>query len=112
MVTLGSDWPIAPYDPRGVLAAAQSRRPPGKFDVEPVGPAQVLTAPQAPSGYTLAPAYASGMERSIGPVGVGYLADLTVMSEGPVVVPPEDLPHVPVRMTIVDGRVCHRNEAE
>ena len=26
-LALGSDWPVAPYDPRGVLADAQLRRP-------------------------------------------------------------------------------------
>lgn len=112
VVTLGSDWPIAPYDPRGVLAAAQLRRPAGRTDVAPVGPAQALTALQALSGYTRAPAYAAGTEQSTGRVAAGYLADLTVLAEDPVAVPPQELPHVPVRMTIVDGRIRYRNEAE
>lgn len=111
VVTLGSDWPVAPYDPRGVLAAAQLRRPAGSPDAAPVGPAQALTALQALSGYTRAPAYAAGMENSTGRIAAGYLADLTVLAEDPIAVPPEDLPHVPVRMTIVDGRILHRSEA-
>ena len=112
VVALGSDWPIAPYDPRGVLAAAQLRRPAGKPDAAPVGPAQALTAFQALSGYTRAPAYAAGMEGSTGRVAAGYLADLTVLAEDPIAVPAEDLPHIPVRMTIVDGRIRHRNTDE
>lgn len=112
VVTLGSDWPIAPYDPRGVLAAAQSRRSPGRPDAAPVGPAQGLTALQALSGYTRAPAHVAGMERLTGRVAAGFLADLTVLAEDPLLVPPEDLPGIAVRMTIVDGRICHRDEAE
>ena len=40
VVALGSDWPIAPFDPRGVIAAGQIRRAACRPDVEPVQPAQ------------------------------------------------------------------------
>lgn len=112
VVALGSDWPIAPYDPRGVLAAAQLRRPAREPDAAPVGPAQALTALQALFGYTRAPAHAASTERSSGRVAAGFLADLTVLAEDPLAVPPEDLPHVAVRLTVVDGRICHRSESD
>lgn len=111
VVALGSDWPIAPYDPRGVLAAAQLRRPALSPDVAPVGPAQALTALQALAGYTRAPAHVAGLETSAGRVAAGYLADLTVFAADPLVIPPADLPHVPVRMTVVDGRIRHRDDS-
>lgn len=110
VVTLGSDWPVAPYDPRGVLAAAQLRRPADRPDLAPVGPAQALTARQALSGYTRAPAIAAGMEATSGRLASSYLADLTVWGDDPLVVPPQELPHTPIRMTIVDGRICHRGD--
>ena len=110
VVTLGSDWPVAPYDPRGVLAAAQLRRPADRPDLAPVGPAQALTARQALSGYTRAPAIAAGMEATAGRLASSYLADLTVWGDDPLVVPPQELPHTPIRMTIVDGRICHRGD--
>src|SRR5262249_55683493 len=56
ILTLGSDWPIAPYDPRGVMAAAQLRRPADRPDLGPVVPGQALTPRQALHGYTTAPA--------------------------------------------------------
>jgi predicted amidohydrolase YtcJ len=37
-LVLGSDWPIAPYDPRTVLAAAQLRRPQGGIPTPPGRP--------------------------------------------------------------------------
>jgi predicted amidohydrolase YtcJ len=40
ILTLGSDWPIAPYDPRGVIAAAQLRRPPAAPTSHPSAPAR------------------------------------------------------------------------
>ena len=36
ILTLGSDWPIAPYDPRAIIAAAQLRRPAARPDLGPV----------------------------------------------------------------------------
>ena len=112
VVALGSDWPIAPYDPRGVLAAAQLRRPALSPDTAPVGPAQALTALQALAGYTRAPAHAAGLEESTGRVAAGYLADLTVLADDPLAIPAADLPHVPVRMTVVDGRIRHRDDSQ
>ena len=43
-LALGSDWPVAPFDPRGVIADAQLRRPHGQPDAAPVLPDQALTA--------------------------------------------------------------------
>lgn len=61
MLCLGSDWPIAPFDPRGVMAAARLRRPAARPDLAPVGPGQALSAAQALHGYTAAPAVAAGV---------------------------------------------------
>jgi predicted amidohydrolase YtcJ len=107
VLCLGSDWPIAPFDPRGVLAAAQLRRPPGRPDLGPVAPEQALTAEQALEGYTTAPAYAAGLEGQSGRIRAGFRADLTVLADDPVHVPAEELPAVPVTSTVVDGAL-HR----
>lgn len=107
-VALGSDWPIAPFDPRGIMAAARSRQPAGHPEVPPVVPSQALTPSQALAGFTLAPAYASGREADSGQVARGYRADLTVFEQDPTAVTVNDLPHLPVLMTVVDGHVRHR----
>jgi predicted amidohydrolase YtcJ len=66
IVTLGSDWPIAPFDPRGIIAEAQLRRPADRPDLGPVRPGQALTALQALRGYTTAPALAASAEHDSG----------------------------------------------
>jgi predicted amidohydrolase YtcJ len=103
VLALGSDWPIAPFDPRVVLAAAQLRRPPARPDLGPVNPAQALTAEQALDGYTRGPAWASRREQEVGVVREGFRADLTVMAADPVDVPAQEVTAVPVIHTVVDG---------
>ena len=106
VLTLGSDWPIAPFDPRGVLAAAQLRRPAERPDLGPVGPGQALTARQALHGYTTAPALTAGDPS--GRIAPGYRADLTAFAANPLRTPAADLPGVPILLTAVDGIIRHR----
>jgi hypothetical protein len=111
LLTLGSDWPIAPFDPRIVLAAAVLRRPYDRPDLAPVAPGQALTVAQALAGYTRAPALVangSGAGGRAGLVEVGAPADLTVFDDDPLAVRPDQLPHLPVALTVVDGVIRHR----
>ena len=109
VLALGSDWPVAPYDPRLTLAAAQLRRPARRPDLDPVVASQGLTAAQALYGMTEAPAFAAGAEHRLGKVEPGYLADLTVWAADPLVVPAAEIADVPIMLTIVDGRIVHRS---
>jgi predicted amidohydrolase YtcJ len=108
ILTLGSDWPIAPYDPRGVIAAAQLRRPAGRPDLGPVCPDQALTARQALYGYTTAPALTASAGHLNGRIAPGYRADLTAFAVSPLHTPAADLPAVPITLTTVDGIIRHR----
>ncbi|WP_159944975.1 MULTISPECIES: amidohydrolase [unclassified Nocardiopsis] len=107
-VALGSDWPIAHFDPRLVMAGARLRRPAGRPDRAPVGAGQALTAYQALAGYTLWAAYGAGEEDRAGTVREGARADLTVFAGDPLAVSPDELAELPVALTVVDGRVVHR----
>lgn len=108
ILTLGSDWPIAPYDPRGIIAEAQLRRPADRPDLGPVRPGQALTARQALYGYTAAPALAASAEHASGRIAPGYRADLTAFAASPLRTPPADLPDVPITLTTVDGIIRHQ----
>ncbi len=107
-VVLGSDWPIAPYPPLGVMAGARHRRPSRELDQPPHGPDQALTPAQALRGMTVAPAWAAGQEHDAGRLAVGYRADLTVFADDPLAVPDTDLAELPVTLTVLGGRVTHR----
>lgn len=108
-VTLGSDWPVARYDWREGLAAAQLRRPPGHPDREPFDD-QGLTALQALQGYTTHAAATVGDDR-LGALRPGRLADLTVVGEDPVELPADDLLTNPVVLTVVGGEVVFRGSS-
>ncbi|BEP14775.1 amidohydrolase [Acidothermaceae bacterium B102] len=108
VLALGSDWPVAPYDPRLTLAAAQLRRPARRPELAPVVASQGLTAAQALYGMTVAPAFAARAEDRLGRVAPGYRADLTVWAADPVAVPGTEIADVPISLTVVDGRVVHR----
>ncbi|KAA2262648.1 amidohydrolase [Solihabitans fulvus] len=107
-VALGSDWPVAAYDPRVVMAGARLRRPVAEHDRAPVGADQALTAHQALAGYTAWAARGAGEESIAGRVREGFQADLTVFLGDPLAVPAEELPDLPVEFTVVAGRIAHR----
>jgi hypothetical protein len=106
-VTLGSDWPVARFDPREGLAAARLRRPPGETGRAPYDD-QALDAIAALHGYTTAPAAAVGDERRLGLLRAGMCADVTVFADDPVDCDADALPGNDVLLTIVDGDVVHR----
>ncbi|WP_445524107.1 amidohydrolase [Streptomyces cyslabdanicus] len=107
-VALASDWPIAPYDPREVMAGAVLRRPAGQTGRAPHLPGQALTPLQALRGYTVGAAYGAGEEAVAGRIAPGLRADLTVFAGDPLNCPADELPRLPVAATVVDGRVVHR----
>ena len=83
-VTLGSDWPVARYDWREGMAAAQLRRPPGDPDRAPYDDQARRRADGAATGYTTQPALTVGDQARLGRIAPGFLADLTVLAEDPV----------------------------
>ncbi len=106
VVALGSDWPVARFDPRLSMAAAQLRHAPGNGR-EPFDD-QAITGLQALEGYTVNAAYTISEERRLGRIRVGFCADLTAFETDPALCPPEALPSNPVRLTMVDGEVVYR----
>ena len=108
LLVLGSDWPIAPYDPRGIIAAAQLRRPVDQPELAPVVPAEAMTAEQALAGYTEGPARVAGAEHEAGRIAVGYRADLSAWGLDPVTAPADEFAQSTVPLTVTDGVVRHR----
>jgi hypothetical protein len=100
-VALGSDWPIAHYDARAVLATA--RRPKGAAAQRPG-----LTPLQALEGCTSHAAAAAGESALAGGVAPGLRADLTAFAVDPVHAPGDELADAPVALTVTGGHVVHR----
>ena len=106
-VALGSDWPVARFDPRIGMAAARLRRPPGQTGRAPYDD-QAIDGLAALEGYTSVSAFTVGEEARQGRIAPGYVADLTVFAEDPVACDPDDLAVLPVLRTIVDGETVYR----
>jgi hypothetical protein len=109
-IALGSDWPVARYDPREGMAAARLRRPPGRADRAPYDD-QALDGLAALEGYTVGAALTAGDGDRLGRLAPGYRADVTVMAEDPVDADPDELVAVPILLTVVDGEVVFRSDS-
>ncbi|MCD7437468.1 amidohydrolase [Streptomyces lincolnensis] len=102
-VALGSDWPIASYDVRAVLATA--RAPRGAASGRPG-----LTGLEALEGCTTHAARAAGETATAGRITPGHRADLTALALDPVHASPDELTRSPVRLTVTGGHVVHRDD--
>lgn len=109
VLVLGSDWPIAHYDPREVLATARLRRLPGHPETEPVAAGQALTGLMALEGYTSHSARSVGEQDVAGRIAPGYRADLTAFAVDPVTAPADEVAAAPVTLTMTGGAVVHRS---
>jgi predicted amidohydrolase YtcJ len=106
---LGSDWPVAPFEPLPILADAQLRRRAGHQGEQRIAPAQALTAYEALEGYTSHAARAAGEWAVSGSVTLGKRADFTVFEVDPLSVAPDELALAQALATFVDGRLQHLN---
>ncbi|WP_426363550.1 amidohydrolase [Streptomyces sp. E-08] len=100
-LALGSDWPIAHYDARQVLATA--RAPRGAASTH-----RGLTGLMALEGMTTHAAVAAGEETVTGRIAPGFRADLAAFAVDPVEAPADETAEAPVRLTVAGGRVTHR----
>lgn len=102
---IGSDWPIAPFEPLPIIADAQLRRRSGHPDQQPIAPSQALTALQALEGYTSHAAKAAGLWDVSGSITVGKRADFTAFELDPLTTAPDELASSNVLGTFVDGEI-------
>jgi predicted amidohydrolase YtcJ len=111
LLPLGSDWSVAQYDPRIGMAWARLRRTPGRPEAPVFEPDQALTGLEVLYGYTVANAMVVGEEDVSGQIKPGFHADVTAFAADPVTCDPDLLIDLPIRLTVVDGRVMYRGES-
>jgi hypothetical protein len=101
----GTDAPVVPGDPfqsmwwmttRGTLAGYR------------LGPEHAITPREALLLYTRNNAVLLGAEAELGSIEVGKLADLVVLSQDVLAVEPERIRETRAVMTVLGGRVVHR----
>jgi predicted amidohydrolase YtcJ len=104
-LAFGSDWTVAPLDPiQGIYAAVtrrtlDGRNPDGWF------PGQKLTVEETLRAYTAGVAFAGFMERDVGILRAGNLADIVLLDRDLFAEDPANLAQAKVLKTIVGGRV-------
>ena len=106
-VMFSSDCPVCDPDPLlGIHAAVTRQRPDGT----PEGgwhPKSCVTVGEALDAYTSTPATVHKAD-DLGVLAPGKKADLTVLSDDILTLPPGLLPEVQVDMTLFGGRIVHR----
>ncbi|PVX26248.1 MAG: hypothetical protein CW691_01995, partial [Candidatus Bathyarchaeum sp.] len=95
----GSDCPMEPISPLAGIQAAVTR---------PFFSEQQITVDEALRMYTVNAAYASSEETVKGSIEEGKVADLTVLSGNPTVVPPSQIGDLKVTMTLVGGKIVYQ----
>jgi predicted amidohydrolase YtcJ len=111
-LALGTDWYVAPLDPMQTLYAATTRatldgkNPGGWF------PEQKLTIQEAVAAYTMGSAYAEFQDSEKGSITAGKLADLVILSDDVLSIPPEKIRDVKVLKTIVGGKIVYERQAQ
>ncbi len=117
-VGLNSDWPylgLSSLDPMQKLYAVVTGK--NGFDVfqssEPCDPMimdQTISVFQGLKMMTIESAYAMRMEKKIGSIKPGKMADLVVLSDDPFEVEPDNIKDIKTIMTIIDGKIEYLGE--
>ena len=108
-LAFGSDWPVvgmSVFDGLHVAVNRQTRKggPDGGWL-----PEQKLPLEQALAGYTTGAAYAAFLENETGSLTPGKWADLVILRDDLFTVPPARLPDNQVMLTMMGGRIVHRD---
>jgi predicted amidohydrolase YtcJ len=104
-VAASSDAPVVPFNPLVGICAAVTRK---AASGQSLLPHESISPLEALRSYTIDAACASFEETAKGSISRGKLADLVVMSDDPIAVPPEQIREIEVLATILDGKVVWR----
>lgn len=109
-LTFGSDWTVAPLDPLLGIDAAVTRRTLDGANPQGWFPEQKITVQEAIEAYTLSNAYATFDEDRKGSLTPGKLADMVVLSQDILTIPPTEIVKTEVLMTIVNGKIVYEKK--
>lgn len=98
-IIAGSDCPMEPLNPMLGIQSMVTRKP---------FPGQRLSVEEALRLYSINAAIATQEEKEKGSIEEGKLADLTVLSENPMMIASDELANVRIEMTIIGGRIMYQ----
>jgi len=103
-LAFGSDAPVESPNPFwGLHAAVTRQREDSSPGPEGWYPEQRLSMQEAVAGFTTGAAYTAGMERKVGKIASGCLADLIALEHDPFNIPLPDIRNLEPQATMFDG---------
>jgi predicted amidohydrolase YtcJ len=118
-LAFGTDWPAAgyfsSYKPLDAIQVALTRAILPQYGEKQftaiMPPAnERITLDQALKAYTLDAAYVLDMEKQIGSLETGKLADIVVLEKDLYKIPPSDISTTKVKMTMMNGNVTYKSQ--
>ncbi|MFZ0314756.1 MAG: amidohydrolase [Candidatus Korobacteraceae bacterium] len=118
-LAFGTDWPaagyVSSYKPLDAIQVALTRAilpQYGDKQFTPIMPPvnERITLDQALKASTLDSAYVLDLEKRIGSLEVGKLADIVVLEKDLYKIPPADISTTKVKLTMMNGKVTYRAE--
>lgn len=109
-LALGTDWNVAPLNPMLTLYAATTRATLDGAHPDGWVPEQKISIEEALAAYTAGSAYAEFEEQEKGTLARGMLADLVVLSDDILAIPPARIKDVKVTLTMVGGKVVFESK--
>jgi predicted amidohydrolase YtcJ len=113
-LAFGSDWPVSSADPLQEIHVAVNRRlsprlgRPGTPETErPFLPAEALPLAQSLAAFTAGVAYVNHREHELGSLRPGHQADIAVLSQDIFAVPPTEIGHTQVDLTIAAAQLVY-----
>ena len=112
VLSFGTDWPAAneysTYKPLDAIEIATTRHELDKPNGPQLPPSdEVVSLAVALKAATMGPAWQLGLEKELGSVEVGKLADLVVLERNLFEVAPRNIHKTKVLMTVMNGKVTH-----
>jgi predicted amidohydrolase YtcJ len=102
----GTDGPVVPVDPYLSMWWMTTRQ---VLKGYALGTEHAITAKEALQLYTINNARIQGVEKDRGSIEIGKLADLAVISQDILAVPPDAIRSTRALMTLVGGKIVHRS---
>lgn len=107
-VGFGSDWPVSTLNPLEGIEVAVTHRPLGcTFDKPAYLPEQEVSLFEAIKAYTTYSAEILGLEKLVGSIEVGKLADLIVLNKNIFQLDPWEIHTAIISHTLVDGEIVY-----